>query len=111
MTINTPRIFGQLKPSLQPNDPPVSLYTVATNTRAQVTIFVCNLSSQIDSFKIALVQSGSGLSDARYIAWETPLVGNGVFSVSGIGLNQGDAIFVRSSNNTLSFTATGVQLS
>lgn len=109
MSVNTPRIFGQLKPT--DTITPTLLYSVAVNTRAQVTLFVCNQSSDIEFFRIALVPSGGTLINARYIAWDSPLAGNGVFSVSGIGLNQGDSIWVRSNFGNLSFTATGLQLS
>jgi len=109
MSINTPRIFGQLKPTDTVN--PTILYTVSTNTRAQVTMFVCNQEADIEFFRIALVPFGGTLITARYIAFDSPLAGNGVFSVSGIGLNQGDSIWVKSASGNLSFTATGVQLS
>lgn len=74
-------------------------------------MFVCNQTASVEFFRIALVQSGSGLTDARYIAFDSPLAGNGVFSVAGIGLNEGDSIYVRSTSGNLSFTATGIQLS
>ncbi len=109
MSVTTPRIFNQLKP--QDVESPTSLYIVPVNTRAQVTIFVCNQSADIEFFRIALVPAGGTLIDARYIAWDTPLAGNGMFSVTGIGLNQGDSIHVKSVFGQLSFTATGLQLS
>ena len=109
MSVNTPRIFGQLKP--QDVENPTILYTVPVNTRAQVTLFVCNQSADIEFFRIALVPAGGTIISARYIAWDSPLAGNGVFSVSGIGLNQGDSIWVKSFFGQLSFTATGLQLS
>lgn len=113
MSVNTPRIFNQLKPPapLNPSADPTLLYTVSNGTRAQVTMFVCNQSSDIEFFRIALVPAGGTLINARFIAWDSPLASNGIFSVSGIGLNQGDSILVRSSLGNLSFTATGLQLS
>jgi hypothetical protein len=72
---------------------------------------VCNQNSDIEFFRIALVPSGGTLINARYIAWDSPLAANGLFSASGIGLNQGDSIWVRSNFGNLSFTATGIQLS
>lgn len=108
MSLNTPRIFGQTKPAAGVS---TVLYTVVSNTRAQVTLFVCNQDANVEFFRIALVPVGSSLIDARYIAWDSPLTGNGVFSVSGIGLNAGDSIHVQSTNGDLSFTATGIQLS
>jgi hypothetical protein len=109
MTINTPRIFGQIKPT--DTDQPNLLYTVQLGTRAQVTIFVCNQENIPEFFRIALIPNGQGFAAARYIAWDTPLIGNAVFSVSGIGMNQGDSIWVKSNSGNLSFTATGIELS
>lgn len=108
MSVNTPRIFGQSKPVAVTD---TQLYTVATNTRAQVTLFVCNQSADVEFVRIALVQVGNTLTSARYIAYDSPIGANGVFSVSGIGLNQGDTVWVRSQYGNLSFTATGIQLS
>jgi len=73
-------------------------------------MFVCNQSNDVEFFRIALVPAGGTLINARFIAWDSPLAGNGVFSVAGIGLNQGDSIWVRSNFGNLSFTATGIQL-
>ena len=109
MSMNTPRIFNQLSPS----DTGIMnlLYTVATNTRAQVTLFVCNRDADAEFFRIALVPSGGTLINASYIAYDSILAPHGVFSVSGIGMNVGDAIYVKSARGYLSFTATGIQLS
>lgn len=111
MTTNTPRIFGQLKPTDTANM--TRLYQVPVNTRAQVTMFVCNQDDVAEYFRIALVPNPGdvlNLTTARYIAYDAILAPNGVFSVSGIGLNQGDAIWVKSTYGQLSFTATGIQL-
>lgn len=105
--MNTPKIFGQLKPS---NTEDASmLYEVTNNTRAQITVFVCNQSDSVELFRIALVPANTTLIAARYIAYDSPLAANGVFSVSGIGLNAGDAIWVKSQQGALSFTATGIE--
>ena len=109
MSMNTPKIFGQLKPT---DTVGMSLlYPVPSNTRAQVTLFVCNQSADAEFFSIALVPAGGTLITARYIAFDSILAGNGVFSVSGIGMDQDDAIYVKSLYGNLSFTATGIQLS
>ena len=65
----------------------------------------------MDTFRVAIVQSGAPMTEARYISWDTPIIANGVFSFSGIGLNSGESVRVRSQYGGLSFTATGIELS
>ena len=108
MTTYTPKIFQQLKPLNVTNV--TQMYVVPSGKKAQVTIFVCNQSSAAEFFRIALVPSGGSPTDARFIAWDTPLTGNGVFSVTGIGLDSGESLWVKSSQGALSFTATGLEL-
>lgn len=108
MATSTPRIFGQSKPI---GTVSTILYTVPVNRQAQVTLFISNQSGSADNFQVALVQAGQTLGTARYIAYDTPLIGNGVFALTGIGLNSQDTIHVRSQLGNLSFTATGVEFS
>lgn len=109
MATSLPKIFGQLKPInvVSPN----LLYSAPANKQAQVTIFVSNQSVTQEYFRIALVPNGQPVSAARYIAFDTPLIGYGVFAVTGIGLDTGDSIFVKSQLGNLSFTATGIEFS
>lgn len=108
MTTYTPKIFAQLKPADTTNV--TQMYTVPSGKQAQVTVFVCNQSGAAESFRIALVPSGGSPTTARFIAWDTPLTGNGVFSVTGIGLASGESLWVKSALGNLSFTATGIEL-
>lgn len=114
MSTTTPKIFGQAKPPASGTgggpETALTLYTVPPNKQAQVTIFICNQENLFDTFRVAIVQSGAVLSTARYISWDTPIVANGVFSLSGIGLNSGESVRVRSQFGYLSFTATGVEI-
>lgn len=112
----TPKIFGQLKPTDTVNDN--LLYQVPANKQAQVTILVANQSSDAEAFRIALVPSASLTSPVpetlqsnpiNYIAYDTELIGNGVFAFSSLGLNSGDAIYVKSQNANVSFVATGIE--
>jgi hypothetical protein len=115
MTVTTPKIFDQAKPPASGTEGGpttiTNLYTVPSGRQAQVTIFVCNQSNNLETFRIAIVQSGATMTEARYLSWDTPIVANGVFSFSGIGLNSGESIKVRSQYGFLSFTATGIELS
>jgi hypothetical protein len=109
MTITTPRIFAQLKPSDTVNE--TRLLLLSPGTQGQITLYVCNQGGSVEFFRIALVPAGGVLATARFIAYDTPLTGNGVFSVAGIGLSAGDAIWVKSTLGELSFTATGIEFS
>lgn len=104
----TPRIFGQTKPVAMVE---TNLLTVAGGTTVQLNMFVANQSPAIDTFYIQLVPSGDSPDPARYIAYNTPLLGNGVFSVSGISLSSGDAVMVTTGGGNCSITATGLQFS
>ena len=108
MATSIPRIFGQSKPV---GTVTTTLYIVPGSRQAQVTIFIANQSNSADNFQVALVQAGQTLTTARYVAFDTPLIGNGVFALTGIGLNSQDSIIVRSNFGNLSFTATGVEFS
>jgi hypothetical protein len=108
MTTVTPMIFGQIKPS---TPTPTAVYTVPQGAQAQLTLFVYNQGSGFDNFRIALVPNGQTITTARYLAYDTPLINNGVFALAGIGLNSGDTVFVQSANGGVSFTATGMQYS
>ena len=109
----TPRIFNQLKPTntLQST----LLYSVPAGQQAQLTIIVCNQTAALENFRIAVVQApqnpGNQPDISNYIAYDTPLIGNGIFAISGIGLNSSDQIWIRSQLGNVSFTATGIQFS
>lgn len=114
----TPKIFGQLKPTDTVNDN--KLYQAPATKQAQVTVFVANQDINAEAFRIALIPSASLATPApntlqanvvNYIAYDTALIGNGVFAVSSIGLNSGDAIYVKSQNGNVSFVATGIEFS
>jgi len=107
MTYTTPKIFAQAKPSDTLNS--TLLYSVPGGASAQVTLFVCNQSNSVEYFRIGLVPAGFTLATQRYIAFDTAITGNGIFSVASIGLSGGDTIWIRSSAGNLSFTATGME--
>jgi hypothetical protein len=112
MTSYNPKIFGQVKPAAAHlNQGPYVVYP-PQNPRAQVTLFVCNQDTNTDYFTIALLPAGSNINDltTRYVANNTQLIGNGVFSIAGIGLGPKDTIQVSSTYGNLSFTATGIEL-
>ena len=107
MTTTTPRILGQNMPAAGVD---TNLFTVATGTQAQFNIFLCNQAGSQDQFTIALVPFTGTETSATYIAYNTPLTANGIFSVGGLYLNSGDQVRILSVNGTISFTATGLSI-
>lgn len=107
MTSTLPRILGQKKP-----DPLVdtNLFTVASGNQAQFSLFVCNQSDYMDRFTISLIPAGEVESPSTYIAYDTPLLGHGVFAASGLYLNGNDQVKVMTMGGNISITATGIEV-
>ena len=107
MTTTTPQIFGQAKPvaNIQTN-----LLTVGLSEQAQISLFVCNQGSNQDNFSIELIPDGDSPDLSRYIAYNTPILANGVFAVAGVSLNSGDSVWVKTTNGNCSITATGFSI-
>ena len=108
MASTTPKIFGQAKPvaGIETN-----LLTVANNQQAQLSMFVCNQGATLDAFSIELIPNGDSPDPSRFIAYNTPILANGVFAVAGVALNSGDAVIVTTQNGNCSITATGLAVS
>lgn len=107
MANTTPRLLGQNKPDAGVN---TNLFTVTSGNQVQFSLFVCNQDSEIDRFTVSLVPSGEPETVNTYIAYRTPLIGNGVFAASGLYLNSGDMVMVESELGQVSFTATGIEI-
>ena len=106
MTTTTPKIFGQAKPVANVE---TTLLTTAYTSQAQLSIFVANQSDAIDRFSIEIIPFDTSPDLSRFIAYNTPLLGNGIFAVSSVALNGGDQVIVSTANGDCSFTATGLQ--
>lgn len=104
----TPSILGQVFPVANTD---TNLFTVGASKQAQFSIFVANHSATADAITIALVPSGGTENTASFIAFETPLIANAVIAFSGLFLNTGDFVQIKSKNGTSSFVATGLLLS
>lgn len=105
----TPRIFAQAFP---PANSATVIYIVAAGHEAQLTVFISNHSNTFDNVSVALVpSSNNSVGTQNYIAYNTPLIGNGVLAFSGISLGSGDSLYVTSTFGTSSFTATGMDFS
>lgn len=106
MSTTTPRIFGQTKPVAGIS---TVLLTVGPTYTAQLNIYVSNHSSDPDYFSIEIIPYEDSPDPSRFIAYGTPLLGNGVFAVAGIGLSSGDTVVVSTAMGECSFTGTGLQ--
>ncbi len=104
MTTTAPGILGQNMPSAGVD---TNLFTVATGTQVQFNMFVCNQSNNQDQFNIALIPFTGIENSSTYIAYNTPIIANGIVSLGGLFLNSGDQVQVLSVNGNISFTATG----
>jgi len=105
---STPMIFGQNIPAAMTD---TNLFTVAAGHQAQLTIYVANQAPAYDRFTIALVPFNTSEQPENYLAYETPIVSNGILAFSGLYLNSGDRVQVSTNNGSCSFTATGIDFS
>ena len=106
MTTTIPRIFGQTKPVAGIE---TTLLTIAPTSTAQLNLFVANQSANIDQFSIEIIPYEDSPDPSRFIAYNTPLIANGVFAVAGIGLSSGDTVVVSTVNGNCSITGTGLE--
>jgi len=106
----TYKVLGQSYPSAATA---TTLYTVPSATQTVVsTITICNQSANADTIRIAIRVAGSALSSEEYIAYEEPLSGYSMMTITaGITLNATDVITVYSTNGTCSFNAFGSEIS
>jgi hypothetical protein len=101
----TPTIIGQNKPDAGVL---TTLLAIGPTQQAQFSVFVCNQNSEIDEITVSLLRATEAESDATYIAFNTPMIGNSVIAFAGLFLNSGDQVRVISKNGTSSFNATGM---
>ena len=104
------KILGQSNPSAATS---TDLYTVPSSTEAVIsTIVVCNRSSTATSFRISVAVDGAALSDEQYLYYDIAIGGNDTFVATlGITLGDTDKIRVYATLATLSFNASGTEIS
>lgn len=86
------------------------VYTVPAATFSVVTVNVCNRSGTSVTVRLALSDSGSP-SDADYIEYDTEVLANGVLERSGLVLQAGKNVVVRSSSTAVSAVVVGIETS
>lgn len=108
---DTPKKLGAIVSTTDTN---VLIYTVPSDISAIVsTIFVCNRGVDSTTFRLAHVVNGeiSSLSNKDYLYYDITIMGNDTFATtSGISMSAGDSLVGYSSNDNLSFTAHGLEI-
>lgn len=106
---NAHKVLGQQSPSATTL---TTLYTVPSSTDTIVsTVTVCNRSATPTSFRIAVRPAGAAISNEHYLYYDIPIGGNDTFAATlGIALDTTDVVSVYATLATLSFTATGVEI-
>jgi hypothetical protein len=106
---NAYKTLGQSKPAAATS---TDLYTVPAATQAIVSsITVANQSATATKFRISVAIAGAVLADAQYYAYDADIEGNAVITFQlGLGMAPTDKIRVYNTLATLSFNATGVEI-
>jgi hypothetical protein len=87
-----------------------TLYTVPANTFSVVTVSICNRGASAANIRIAVAASASPL-DSEYIEFDVSLAAKGVLERSGIVLDAGKILVVRSSAVSVSAVTYGIETS
>jgi hypothetical protein len=87
-----------------------TIYTVPANTFGVVTVSLCNRGSTSATVRIAVASSGTP-SAAEYIEFDSELLAKGVLERTGIVLQAGKVLVVRSNAISVSAVAYGIETS
>lgn len=85
-----------------------TLYTCPASTFSVVTVSVCNRGASAASIRIAVSASASP-ADSEYLEFDTSLTAKGVLERTGIVLDAGKLIVVRSSAIDVNAVVYGIE--
>ena len=74
-------------------------------------MFVANRSAVATTFRVSIAIAGAADANQQYLAYDVAIAGNATAKIIGISLGAADRIRVYATLATLSFNATGVELS
>jgi hypothetical protein len=85
-----------------------TLYTVPTDTFAVVTVSVCNRGASAANIQLAVASSATPTA-AEYLEFDTSLSAKGVLERTGIVLDAGKLLVVRSSATSVNAVVYGIE--
>lgn len=104
------KILGQVAPSTTAD---TELYTVPTLYQTTTSsLVICNRTAGQLTYTVSVLASGDtlGADNKEYIYYAKTLAANETFTaVLGLTLNEGDAVWVKSSADGLSYNLFGVE--
>jgi hypothetical protein len=105
----TYRVLGQRQPAANTL---TDIYDVPSgNSTVISTVNICNQSSGISTFRLAIKPANATISGEHYVAFNTPLSPNDSLSLTmGVTLAQTDVVTVLSNSGAVSFSLFGSEI-
>lgn len=107
---NAYKILGQVGDG-SAND--VTLYTVPASTETIISsIIICNRENSANTFRLGIKANGGSIAVEDYIAFDSNIQANDTITLTlGITLDATDVICVGASDNNVTFSVYGTEIS